>query len=403
MDLTSAFKPFLLALTLAHLLSWTFGVLSEFSESHDLLLANGMPVAGDFINVYAAGQLALARDLATIYDPEAFMAYERNIIPQPTGLRLWAYPPHSLLIVWPFGLLGFYAGLVLWSLLGLLLLGVGARRLGFNWSETAIVLLSPAALQCIYFGQSGNFFTGLLLLALSTRKPAAPISAICAAMLTMKPQTGFLLPLLWLIQVRWRLIALTSGLVACLVALAVALFGIDPWRDYLGLTLPMLSELGRYGTGAFMHMMPSVFMALRLLGVSGDAALYIHLGFAGLVVIVLAVALRQSSDPLAQSAMLLLGTALVTPYLHSYDLATVVCGALLVARRLDTLPSTTRRIALLFPIVLAWGLPNIVLRFNLMSIPVSPLILMAVFATAVALSPRHNGGVSPLSRPPYSR
>ena len=116
-------KPFLLALTLLHLMGWTWTTTNELRASRDFLFANGTPVAGDFINMHAAARLTVAGDIPTIYDPDAFMAYERTIITQPIGLRLWAYPPHSLLAVWPFGLIGFYAGLAAWSLLGLIVLG----------------------------------------------------------------------------------------------------------------------------------------------------------------------------------------------------------------------------------------------------------------------------------------
>ena len=262
------------------------------------------------------------------------MAFEQTMTGKPIGVRLWAYPPHSLLAAWPFGLIGFHAGLILWSVLGVVVLTLGARRLGFDWWETAILVLSPAALQCIYYGQTGNFFTGLLLVALATKRPGDPVSAVSAALLTMKPQTGFLLPLLWLMQGRWRLILITGVLTVAFVLVAVLVFGVQPWIDYAGKSLPLLSELEKYGSGPFMLMIPSVFMSLRVLGVPGDPALYVHLGFAALVLIALAIGLRRSTDPLNQAALLLLGTSLATPYLHSYDLTIVLCGALLGLPRL---------------------------------------------------------------------
>jgi alpha-1,2-mannosyltransferase len=377
------FKPFLLALTLLHLVAWGAASVGRLQASRDLLLADSTPIAGDFINMHAAGRLVLADDFPAIYDPQAFMAYEQSIIPSDIGLRLWAYPPHSLLFLWPFGLLSFHAGLAIWSLLGLIVLGLGARRLGFDWVETTIIVLSPAALQCVHFGQTGNVFTGLLLLALATKRPGDGISAMSAALLTIKPQTGFLLALLWLVQARWRLIVLTVALTAALLALTVLLFGTAPWGDYLGLTLPLLSELERHGGGGFMRLMPSVFMALRILGVPGDPALYIHLGFAAIVLVVLALGLRRAGDSLAQSAMLLLGTALVTPYLHSYDLVMVICGALLVARDKEQFPKGGQ-IAIMFAVVLGWGLPNLIPELNALGVPVAPLMILALFALALA-------------------
>ncbi len=76
-------------------------------------------------------------------------------------------------------------------------------------------------------------------------------SIASAAILTVKPQTGFLLPLLWILRGRWMLIASTGAATLIVVGLSVAAFGIQPWRDYLGDTLPALSDLERQGSGPF--------------------------------------------------------------------------------------------------------------------------------------------------------
>jgi hypothetical protein len=386
-ELTRYFKPFLLILTLAFSVNFALSFAKELSAGSTYLFENGTPIGGDFINLHTAGRLILERDIATIYDPEPFMAVEQAMTGKPIGIRLWAYPPHSLLAAWPFGLIGFHAGLIVWSVLGVVVLTLGARRLGFDWWEIGILVLSPAALQSIYYGQTGNFFTGLLLLALATKRPGDPISAVSAALLTMKPQTGFLLPLLWLMQGRWRLILITSALTIALVGLALVVFGVQPWLDYVGKTLPLLSELEKYGSGPFMLMIPSVFMALRVLGVPGDPALYLHLGFAALVVVVLAIGLRRSKDPLNQAALLLLGTSLATPYLHSYDLGILLCGALLVLRG-SADAARPARLALMLLVVLAWALPNLLIPLNGFKVPLSPLIILALFGVAFAQARR---------------
>ena len=80
----------------------------------------------------------------------------------------------------------------------------------------------------LYHGQTGSFAAGLLLLALSARSRRDPVSICAAALLTIKPQAGFLLPLLWAFQRRWQLITLTAVAVIAFVALAIAWYGPDP-------------------------------------------------------------------------------------------------------------------------------------------------------------------------------
>ncbi|MEO5805763.1 glycosyltransferase 87 family protein [Devosia sp.] len=158
----------------------------------------------------------------------------------------------------------------------------------------------------------------------------------------------------------------TAALTMALVAVASLLFGIGAWRDYLGDTLPLLGQLERFGTGPFMYMVPSAFMALRLLTGNGDLALLLHLGFATVVGIIVLVRLWQVNDPVRRAALVMIATALMTPYLHNYDLVVVLCGALLVG----------------VLVAVALILPNAVVTLNALGIPVSPLLILPLLFLA---------------------
>ena len=206
------FKLVLLVMTLLHAAWFAFNWSRELSGVAGLLNANGTPLAGDFINMWSAAKMALGGTVPDIYLPERFMAFERTIISAEIGLRLWAYPPHSLVFIWPLGLIDFLPALVVRSALGFAALALGARRLRLDWIETAILVLCPAALQCFYYGQTGNLAAGLLLVALSGRRDGDPASVLATALLTMKPQAGFLMPVLWLVRRQWLSIGWTSAI-----------------------------------------------------------------------------------------------------------------------------------------------------------------------------------------------
>lgn len=370
----------LLGLCLAHLAWFVLAHASESATISGVLYADTRPVGGDFINLWTAARLTLARLFGDIYQPDAFMGAEIAVTGRPIGLRLWAYPPHSLLFAWPAGLAGFYPALMLWTLLGLGVLWFGARRFGFDRLEATILLLSPATVLNAYYGQTGSLACGLALLALSVRHDKDLLPPIAAAILTIKPQAGFLLPLLWAIERRWRVIAVTGVLVLGLVAASVALFRLDAWRDWLGATLPLLSQLERHGSGPFMSMIPSAFMSFRIWLDDGDLALKLHLIVALCVGAYLVVRLLRTREAPRRAALVLLGGALMTPYLHNYDLGLVLAGALLVLRHGPARAvSLVGRGALL---VAAWALPHLVVGLNLSGVPLSPLIMALLLLLA---------------------
>ena len=374
------FKVTLLALSIFFAAHFCFGIAGETGGISGMLYADGRPVGADFINLWSVGKLVLSGRAAEIYRWLDFQAFEEGLTGSAIGVRTWAYPPQSLLVLWPFGLLGFYAAMAAWSALGLVVLWLGTRRFGFDALETAIVLLSPASVMSLYFGQTGNIATGLMLVALSARTSRDALSPIAAALLTIKPQAGFLLPLLWIFQRRWWAIGVAAGLAIGLAAATYGLLGIEPWRDYVFDTLPTLSQLEREGIGPFMSMIPSAFMALRILTGNGGLALLLHLGFAVLVGIVLVVRLSQVSDPVRQAAMVLIATTLMTPYLHNSDLGLLLCGGLLMARRYP--PLTIKALVVLILVGVAWALPKLVMTLNLMGIPISPLLILPLLLLA---------------------
>jgi alpha-1,2-mannosyltransferase len=371
------FKIVLAVLTLLYAGLLVRDAAAELSRADGLLLADGTsPVGGDFINMFAAGRLVVDGRVDEIYEPRRFMDFERTIITADIGLRLWAYPPTSLVLVSPFGVAPYHLGLTLWSALGVVVLGMGTRRLGLSWLDTGILVFSPAALSSVYFGQTGNFATGLLLIALAARRPVDVGSAFAAALLTVKPQLGVLLPLLWAIQRRFALIAATALAVAAFGGLTLVLFGPSVWLDYLFKTLPVLSDLERNGSGAFTAMIPSAFMALRLM--TGDVLLaqWGHIAVAAVAVGWASVRLAQTRDLIKQSAIMLAAAALVTPYIHIYDLAVVVAAGLLHLRGADE--RGRGRLVACVALFGAWALPMLTLVGNTSGFPVGPFVLVTL-------------------------
>lgn len=364
----------LLALCLLHLGFFAWQQIAPISGISGLLYPDGTPVGGDFINLWAAGRLVLEGRFGEIYDFAAFMEYEVGLTGAPIGTRFWAYPPYSLLVAWPFGLVGYYPALLAWSLLGLVVLGLGCRRLGLDWVETLIVLTSPASVLCLHYGQTGNLGTGLLLLAMAGGMKRDVPAIVAASFLTMKPQMGFLLPVYWLVERRWVPLLATSLAVLAILAVTLVLPGLEAWRHYLQDTLPGLSLLERHGTGPFMSMIPSNFMALRIVTGDGDLAIGLHVLLAIPIVGFAIWRLWRLDDRLRRIALVLAATVLATPYLHNYDLTMLAVAALLVLRRFPPNARGEVWVAMLVGVLIA--LPQLVVLFNLSGLPISPLLIL---------------------------
>ncbi|MBS3648219.1 DUF2029 domain-containing protein [Pseudaminobacter sp. 19-2017] len=372
-------------LLLASLASAVFSIDAlwmAYVEADGFFIGPHQPFGGDFINLWTTARMMLEGKVGDIYRHEAFMAYQHGFLDQHIGLRLWAYPPHSLFMAWPAGLAGYFVSFTVFSLFGLMILAAGARWFGFSWGETLMLVCSPAAMTCLTLGQTGSIACGLLLIALSPRRSnASGLTIASATILTIKPQIGVLLPLLWLIQRRWLSIGATAVTVLLIVGLSAAAFGWQAGRDYLGNTLVALSALEHRGTGPFLGMIPSVFVAMRLVGFDGQTASLIHLAFALAIIPVLIWRLVAAQTAMQQAALVLIATCLVAPYLHVYDLTILLSGVLAVAR-LDKSTDPVRQALVKLAVWAGWGLPLLLMPMNMSGMPLAPVFIGLIFITA---------------------
>ena len=115
------------------------------------------------------------------------------------------YPPAFLLVLLPFGLLSFPAGLALWST-ATFAIYMGAARRAFpsaRWLPAAFApVFATAAIGQNGFVTAAIFFGGMVMLA---RRPFA--AGLLLGCLAVKPQLGLLLPVALIAAGQWRAIA----------------------------------------------------------------------------------------------------------------------------------------------------------------------------------------------------
>src|SRR5262249_9086248 len=140
---------FLPTLGLAYLLFW---------PTADGLDQYGFPVVRDFINFWTGSRLALTGRVADIYDLDAYEAAVHALFAPMGHFMNFSYPPHSLPLLLPIGLLPYRLAAVVWICGGLFAFVIAALGWPIPMERRTliiVVLVSPVALLNAVIGQAG--------------------------------------------------------------------------------------------------------------------------------------------------------------------------------------------------------------------------------------------------------
>jgi hypothetical protein len=151
-------------------------------------------------------------------------------------------------------------------------------------------------------------------------------AGILLTVLVFKPQVAFLVPLALLVIGRWRTVAVWLTGSALIAVIALVSTGISGLHDYAN----RVSDASATPPQFF------VPTQLTLGGLFGHGVLTVAIS-AALVALTLAAAYRyRAGGPAVPIACALVGSMLVTPYLHQQDLATLLlAGGIALQGRLD--------------------------------------------------------------------
>ncbi len=350
--------------------SWALA-LAYFLTSEGRLDAHGHAVGRDFVNVWTAAQLIAQDRTVEIFDPARFLAAERALFHPDLPFHFWSYPPTALFAAAPLGGLDYFPAYAVWCLGGLGLLALAAAAWLRDRAEVLLLLASPAAATNLVLGQNG-FLTAALLIgfvALAGRRPL--VAGGLAGLLTFKPQLGLLIPVAALAQRNWRVFGAAALVAVLLAGAATIVFGVETWRAFAAQTLPMQTRMMSQGSGPFQLMMPSAFMAGRLMGLQADWAMAVQAPFTLAAAWLAWRSARRGGDPVLAGAVLLAATLAATPQAFNYDLAPAAAAALILARCSQA--AIDRWVCLA-----TWALPIIVLAFNALQAPLGPIVLLAL-------------------------
>lgn len=291
----------------------------------------------DWMVYYAAARAYLDGGLPLIFDGERFTAhlnaYFADWLRQPIGFRSWVYPPPFLLLLVPFGLLGFAASIILFetlTLAGLLAAVWHSAGRGHRALHALSLLLAPAVSFNIVTGQNG-FLTGALLIGgfgVLTRRPV--LAGVLLGLLTYKPQFWLLVPVALAAARNWRALASTIVTAAALALVSLAVLGSLPWLQWIAWVVSPPAEAYRSFLACCRLHDESVYTNLALLGASKVGA---DLGQLAAIMLAGGIVWWCYRRPLPrdlQLASLLAASFLAAPHVANYDAVLLVVAATLL-------------------------------------------------------------------------
>jgi hypothetical protein len=332
----------------------------------------------DFVNYWMAARFTLDGTQRELFTHDIYFARLQQMFGPEYPIHSWSYPPHFLLFLWPLGFLSYERALAVFLAVTLAMFVAAAlafrRRYAADSDRTVLALaLAAFSMMMILATQNGFLTAALLLYGLAWMKDRPLAAGLAFACLTIKPQLGFLLPLLLLLDRNWRVIAWTACFSLLLVGISIACFGLKSWHAYLTETLAYQRFVMTNWGGPFLYMMPTTFGSVRTLGfqpATGYVVQWLVSVVSALLVLWL---LWREVDPLRRVFIVVCGTLIITPYAFNYDMGAlaVVCAVMLGSNRFIG----NRGFAVVLAILAA--LPALVANLGRANVPISPLILAA--------------------------
>jgi hypothetical protein len=304
----------------------------SYLQGHFLTDPQGRPIANDFVNVWAAGRLALDGQAPAAYDWTLHRAAEVRAVGYDfDGYYGWHYPPPAFFFAAALAALPYLVAAVVWLLTTLAayvaaIAGILGLRTGVLFA-----LGFPAAIWNVTAGQNG-FLTAALIggtLGLLERHPA--LAGICLGLLTYKPQFGLLFPIVLIADRRWLTIAVATLVALLLAALSWLAFGSASWAAFVHWT--PISNRVLIDQGALdWYRLQSVFALVRAHGGSETLAWIVQGALMLLLAIGLAWLWKSRAAFELKAAALTAGALLATPYLFMYDLVVLAVAVAFLLR-----------------------------------------------------------------------
>jgi hypothetical protein len=296
-------------------------VLAAIGWNDAAKLLRYQPLGIDFLPMWAAGHEVLVHP-SRVYDFAGLTHFQHPYLEHFRGVRPFVYPPPSLLLFAPFGLLPFAVANAVWTLLGAAaLLVVMARRTASPRTLALLVMmLGPASLLVLVAGQVTFLVAAAAVAGLFRLKTRPLLAGVLFGLAgAIKPQALVLLPVALLATREWRALGAAAVTVGLAVLASVVAFGLRPWLEWVAavprfehfvMTAPGLERgmITPTALGGTLHLDPGGLDTWRL-------------AFGAGALVMAWMVFRKTEDAARRIAALLGGGLFITPYAMHYDAA----------------------------------------------------------------------------------
>lgn len=333
-------------------------VISWFGFSDQLPLP-------DYVARWTGGRLLLEGQASLLYDPAGQSQLQAGELGA-SRLSWFVSPPFVAGIFAPLAALPYSVSAALWTAIsaGAMVLALhwlrpfarGAIRA--NWGSFVLVCLaSYPAMELLGSGQDSALLLLIMVAGLRLLTNGRDgWAGVTLALVLMKPQLAFCIPILLLVQRRYLAVATFAAGALSLVVASIALVGFHVARSWLLLpTQPLYQQQVQQGQAWKGVSLQAWFTSLLPQSIAGSGhVIAVVLGLC--LCYPAAVALRSGGDSwrLDSWSILLATTVVASPHFMVYDLVVAFPLVVLMARRQW---SAGTRIALSAAFVLLWLVP----------------------------------------------
>ncbi|EME3970256.1 DUF2029 domain-containing protein [Vibrio fluvialis] len=355
-----------------------YGLYFLFLDNFDFInggLSRGQVVGRDFLQFWTAASLAVNDRYNDIYDFFVFTSHAPEQVKESGVTFNFLYPPHALALILPIGKLNYIPALALWTVSCLAIYLIVAKFSLRNFDRFWFALiLAPATIQNISFGQSGLFSSALLVGGLICLKRYPKIAGILFGILTFKPHMGLLIPIALIAGSYWKTLLWASISTLSFLGLSIYILDVTIWLSWFENEPWVYAKHWiEHGVGLGIFMQPSPFTSFRLLFGSLSVAWASQFIFSVLAAICVGLVFKKSKDEELKYSVLIIATYLASPYVHSYDLAALsVVVIWLLQRGIKFGFERGEKLILL----LAWFLPFLIILLSYDGLPLSPFFLL---------------------------
>jgi hypothetical protein len=280
----------------------------------------GEPIGIDFHTYEAAARVGLHDGWSHIYDQDLVAAEQKNLVPGQVAQPFLSPPPVAWIAA-ALSSLPYWPAAYVWAAFSLLALAFAllwsSRERGLLLWVTAASALAPWwVLHAVHLGQVVPLVAaGVVLAWRLVRERRDTAAGVTLALLFLKPNTAFLVPIALLVAGRYRAFAAVAGAGVIMAGIALVTMGPSGISAYVGqLTSPLPPGADSLTLEGALSVSGGVALGLRILLVA------ISLGAA--------YRLRESGGMVIAAGTL--GSLLVAPYLHGSDLCLLGAAAWLV-------------------------------------------------------------------------